>query len=436
MKIVFLTSSYYPYFSAIGKCVNNIVNELKNDNEIIVISNMPINNSDITSDFDNHKIIKVRTKSMVKRDILLFKKNEHIYTKLITKVKLFFLRLNGYLNIILSKVTIDKSLVNEYYISLTKFEYIDLIIPTCYPFEAVMAALKYKHTINQSVKVIPFLFDKFSDSPTLHRNKYNKLLKYKNNLILEEKMIKNSFKVLYVDSWTLKMETYFAQHKDKLIHVEHPLIVDYFDEPVICNEVDNANLINITYTGVLDKEVRPPTTTLDIIAKMIEKDKRLIFHFYVLGNAAHEVNYYSKKYPGNIINYGYVESNVATTKIKQSNILLSIGNTDITLIPSKIFEYMSSGKPIIHFYNSDEDRVNSMLNDYKLGYCVNQNKEISDSELELLLEFCISKKNSRESFEEVQKIFYKATPKHISNIILKEGKEIDGKHKYVNKGKR
>lgn len=426
MKIVFLTSSYYPFFSAIGRCVYNLVNELKHDNEIIVITNMTQKNLDKMVDFEGHKIMRVRTNAMLRRDNLLVNSNTNIIGKLSNKAKLYFLRAKGYLNAILSTQTIEKALIKEYLDALSNVNNIDLIIPTCYPFEAVVAAQEYKDEINNKVQIIPFLFDKFADSPTLHRNKYNKRIKYKYNLLLEEQMIKSSTRVLYVDSWILKMKKYFSQYDEKLIHVEHPLIIDHFAEMATSNKVDNNDYINVTYTGVLDKAVRPPSITLNIISKMIEKYNRLRFHFYVIGNAVDEVNYYSKKYSENIISHGQVESKVALLKIKQSNILLSIGNTDTTLIPSKIFEYMSSGKPIIHFYHSDDDRVISMLKDYELGYCVDQNKNISDSEIVSLIDFCISKKNSNKSFEEVQRTFYKASPKHISNIILNAGKETDG----------
>lgn len=426
MKIIFLTSSYYPFFSAIGRCINNVVDELKKENEVIVISNMTTNNLDKAVDYEGHKIVRVRTKSMISRDKLLSQKNNNIIVKLRKKAKLYYLRVQGYLNAILSTQTIEKPLIKEYFDALSCFNNIDLIIPTCYPFEAVMAAQKYKDKINSKVQIIPFLFDKFADSPTLHRNKYNQKVKYKYNLLLEEQMIKSSNRVLYVDSWIQKMKKYFSQYDEKLIHVEHPLIIDHFTGIATGDEADNDGYINVTYTGVLDKAVRPPTITLNIISKIIEKNNKFRFHFYVLGNAVDEVNYIAKKYPENIINHGQVESNFAFLKIKQSDILLSIGNTDTTLIPSKIFEYMSSGKPIIHFYHSDDDRVISMLKDYELGFCIKQNKEISNSEILSLMDFCISNKTNNKSFEEVQRIFYKASPQYISNIILHGQREIDG----------
>lgn len=420
MKIIFITSSYYPFFSAIGRCINNVVNELKKDNEIIVVSNMTTNNLNNEDEYEGHKIIRVRTRPMMSRDrILAQNKNANKFAILSKKPILYLLRIVGYLRVIISKETLDQFLVKEYIKALSRVDNVDMIIPTCYPFEAIVAAQEYKDRINNNVQIIPFLFDKFADSPTLHRNQLNKKIKYKNNLLLEEQMIKSSTKVLYVDSWMQKMKTYFSHYDEKLIHVEHPLIIDHFSG--IANEMeDKDDYIDITYTGVLDKAVRPPSITLKIISKVIEKNNKFRFHFYVLGNGVDEVNYYNKKYPDNIINHGQVESDIALSKIMQSDILLSIGNIDTALIPSKIFEYMSSGKPIIHLYHSEDDRVISMLKDFELGYCINQNGEISDSEISSLIEFCNINKTHKKSFEEVQKIFQKANPNYISNIILNE----------------
>jgi hypothetical protein len=426
MKIVFLTSSYYPYFSAIGKCIYNLANELKQENEIIVISNMTTNNLTNEVEFEGHKIIRVRTESMIYRDrILAQNESFNQFAILSNKIKLLLLRMVGYFKVNISKETIQKPLVKEYFKALSNVGDVDLIIPTCYPFEAIVAAQEYKNKTNSDVQIIPFLFDKFSDSPTLHRNQLNKKIKYKNHLSLEEQMIKDSTQVLYVDSWIHKMNNYFSDYDEKLIHVEHPLIIDHFSRLSFGNEINNNEYIDITYTGVIDKKVRPPYETLKIISKMIEKNNKLRFHFYVLGNGIDEINYYNKKYLNNIFNHGQVESNIALSKIMQSSILLSIGNTDTTLIPSKIFEYMSSGKPIIHFFHSEDDRVISMLKDYELAYCINQNEEITDLEISKLVEFCNDNKINKKSFEEVQKIFYKADPKFISNIIQNGQKKFD-----------
>ena len=419
MKIVFITGSYYPYFSAIGKCIYNLANELEKSHEVIVISNMTTLNDSHVDIFQSHKIIRVRTFAMEKRDNLIgVKPNSSFLKNAIRKIKLFLLRSSGFFEVISSRTTIQKDLVNEYMNALSILDDVDVIIPTCYPFEAIFAAQKYRNNYNKNIIIVPFLFDKFSESPTLHRTKLNKILKYKKNLLLEEDMIKDSKKVLYVDSWVEHLKEHFVSYKEKLIHVEHPLLVDYNFGVAKNKSKGGSDFIEVIYTGVLDKKVRPPLRTLNIIANIIERDSRFRFHFYVLGNCGNDIDKFHKKYPKNIINHGQVKSDVSLHEIMKSNILLSIGNTDVSLIPSKIFEYMSSGKPIIHFYNSEEDRINSMLDDYGLGYCVKQDNNMSGETIDNIINFCDINQNVTKSFEEVKEIFYKATPQFITEKIF------------------
>lgn len=416
MKIVFLTSSYYPYSSAIGKCVYNLVSELKTSNEVVVISNMSLNKGAKTEVYDGHEIIRVRTKRMMERDELLSKQSSNFLSTIITKIKINSSRLGGYLKTVFSENSVEKALVKEYYNSLINIDDIDLIVPTCYPFESIVAAQLYQEKINKKVKIIPILFDKFSDSPTLHRNELNKKIKYKRHLMLEEEMITRSDKVMYVDSWISAIKQLDGRFQEKLIHIEHPLVVDQFSEITLKKRETSEMNIVVTYTGVLDRKVRPPSETLKIIEKIIKTNKIFKFHFYALGNGVDEVKLFAREFPENIFFHGQVNSEDALSRIKHSDILLSIGNTDISLIPSKIFEYMSSGKPIVHFYHTDEDSVINILKEYELGYCLNQNESV---DISAFINFCVSKSGYYRTFEDVSKTFYKATPSYIAGKLLK-----------------
>ncbi|WP_034536980.1 hypothetical protein [Carnobacterium inhibens] len=419
MKIVFITNSYYPYFSAIGKCIYNLVTEMKNEHEVIVLSNMNMSGLSEEDIFDGHKVMRVRTKDMKQRDeINKFNHNDKLFINTINSVKMLTLRTLDYLKIISGSTTIQKSLTKEYLRVLSSLKNVDIIIPTCYPFEAIIASQTYKKKYNKNIKVIPLLFDKYSDSPTLHRNNLNKNLKYKKHLALEEEIIKDAEKVFYVDSWIDHMENHFSKFSEKLVHIEHPLIINYAPKLLDKKIESNSNFIDIIYTGVLDKKVRPPFKTLKIISKILEKNKKFRFHFYVLGNCDKELNEYHIKYPQNIFNHGQVQSDIALSKIMESNILLSIGNTDVSLIPSKIFEYMSCGKPIIHFYTSEEDRIISLLKEYNLGYCVKQDEGSNEYKINQIINFFEVNKANNVSFDEVEQIFFKATPKFISEKII------------------
>jgi len=124
MKIVFLTSSYYPFFSAIGRCVKNIVEEIENDHEVIVISNMSKVNLNDNESYCNHEIIRIRPKNLLRRDVL--NQNEHPKS---SKMLNYFFRVIDYLQFVCSKQSVQKELTNEYLNELKKIENIDLIVP-------------------------------------------------------------------------------------------------------------------------------------------------------------------------------------------------------------------------------------------------------------------------------------------------------------------
>lgn len=416
MRIVFIVGSYHPYFSAIGKCIFNLVKELESEHEIIVISNMDTSKFSSEEEYQMHKIIRVRTNSMRKRDKLVSKKYQvNFIFKTLYKARLLNLRIIGAIKILFSKYSLQKDLINEYIKALAKIENIDLIVPTCYPFESVIASQKFKNLYNNKVNIKPILFDKFSDSPTLHRGKINKKIKFRNNLDLEERMIIDSEKVYIVDSWIQHIANYFEKYKDKILYIEHPLIVDSYNKE---DRDVNDKYIDIVYTGVLDKKVRPPQMTLNILSEVIKKENDIKIHFYILGNCGEIVDKYSRKHRNNIINQGQVASDKALKIICQSDILLSIGNTDVSLIPSKIFEYMSSGKPIIHFYNSEEDRIIDMLSKYELALCLKQIDKPDEEYINTIIRFIRYAKGKEKIFDDVLKEFIEATPKFIANKII------------------
>ncbi|WP_078556017.1 glycosyltransferase [Bacillus alkalicellulosilyticus] len=418
MRFVFLVGSYYPYFSAIGKCILNIVKEIENEHEIIVVSNMDIAKYPTEEHYGSHRIIRVRTSSMQKRDGIIDKlaKSNSILRKYY-QFKLVAERILGAGKIVTSKNSLQEDLICEYVDAMTRIRNIDVIIPTCYPFESVVAAQRYKTKYASKAKIIPFLFDKFSDSPTLHRNNFNKKIKYKRHLRLEEEMIMNSHNVFYVDSWINHMSKVFAKYNNKLIHIEHPLLINYSNGNDTVNINNNYKSVNLIYTGVLDRMVRPPDLVLQALSKAVDVDNKIKVNFYILGNCVKTVESYTKQHPSNIFNHGHVDSEEALKYINKSDILLSIGNTDVSLIPSKIFEYMSCGKPIIHFYTSEDDRVIDMLKKYELALCLKQMKNPNEEYVNEMISFVRKNVGVNISFNDVRGKFFEATPKFIAKKL-------------------
>ncbi len=412
--IVFLVGSYYPYFSAVGRCIGNIVEELEESNRVTVVCFNTTTLQPPEERYRKHDIVRIFTKKMKNRhklDELI--KNETFFPGATIKTRIKLHQSWYFLKTLLSRESIDYDLVKAYVTTLDKLKRIDVLIPTCNPFDSVVAAMELKKHY-PGIKIIPFLFDKFSESKTLHRTDWNQRLKMRNHLALEEKMISLSEKVLFVDTWNQYLRANFPQYHEKFYLIEHPLVKKFIIDKKFRLKND---AINVVYAGVLDKSMRSPYYTLRIFMDVFKINLKIILHMFILGNCNDFVDQCCIKSPGRIINYGSVKSIIARNYISESNILLSIGNSDFSVTPSKIFEYMSTGKPIIHFFKNKLDPVINILNNYPLSICLNQETDNFTENTLKVSEFININENKKIPFHTVESLFATAAPGFSANII-------------------
>jgi hypothetical protein len=271
--------------------------------------------------------------------------------------------------------------------------------------------MEYKRKHNRTI-MIPYLFDPFVDSHTLHRLKWNRRLKRKSNVRLETEMLDMSSKVFCVNH----LKEHFIKYKqyiDNLIFTEHPLLKR------ICGKEMATSLekvdMNLTYAGVFDKKIRNPKYLLKFMSYILpQMDARL--HLYTYGNCTDIIKSYATASEGRIIDHGFVPKDEADGAVNVSDVLICVGNIDNLQAPSKIFEYISAGKPIIHFYTVDDINV-EILKDYPLCICLKQDDDLLQENAEKCIRFCRDNKNKTLDFTEVEEIYYYAKPKFIADQI-------------------
>lgn len=115
---------------------------------------------------------------------------------------------------------------------------------------------------------------------------------------------------------------------------------------------------------------------------------------------------------------GFIPHEDSLEKIDSASFLLSIGNTNSDMIPSKIFEYMSTGKPIIHFYDNDYDSSLPYLKNYPLALLVKSDIELLESNTVAVLNFIKNTIGKTVSFEEIETIFKYNKPEYTVDRIL------------------
>lgn len=405
MHIVFMVGSYYPNYSAVGKCAGNVADELSKSHKVTVIcaKNYPDQNDEEV--FNDQRILRIMTKEKETRFKLEDKiQNSTGLKKKASEFSYKLYKMSRILKTIFSKTSIKKEFVQSYLGALNNInEPIGAIIQVCMPFESVVAAVQYKTNYNEKVKVIPYLFDQFVDNDNLHRFKFNKHLKRKNHIELECELFQKTEAILSMHS----LNTHFKNDLpdiSNVYYVEHPLLV----KQRFNNIVDVNGKIIISYIGSLIKGYVTPDYLLELYKKT--NMANTILNFYIIENCFEVVNQYSRQFPNNIINHGSVDKETANKKTSNSNILISIAEKQGIQMSSKIFDYISYGKPIVHFYTAEDDVNLKILRKYPNVLCLNQDEKLLSKNARALEEFCDSTCDRTIPFEEVAEIFKDATP--------------------------
>lgn len=399
MNILFLSSNYYPQHNANSKCLANIAEELAASHNVTVISLSEKGNQSFVH--NGVTVIKSPTNYVTSINNAKLKYNGFSFVCVSFILKFFYIVKN-----LFSHVTCDLDKKNTFLKAIeNKLDSSpDVIIPVCFPIEAVIAGLEYKKS-NSDVILLPYLLDKYSDSKTAHRLIINKWVKFKKHLSIEKDIIDNSDSLFVYDSWFKHIEKYFPRNKTKLVYVEHPLIKESgVRKEFSCN--------NILYAGALSRKIRSPIVTFEIISRLLDEIDDLHFDLYSTGDCQK----ISKKYALNnsrFFDHGHLDSDAIQNKMANSKYLLLIGNSDISQLQSKVFEYMSLGKPIILIGKNRLDPIYKILKKYNNCCCVLEEDKLDDS-IGLIKKFILKDEYKIIRFEQVYSEFYSCTPHHIA----------------------
>lgn len=412
-KLIFILSGYEPDYSAIGICIKNLINILEHDHEIFVISEKTI-----FLQFDQvlskSKLVFVESRMGHIKNLLEFKiSKSNRFKKFLYTLFLFLVKVCGFIKAHTSLININENLVRKYRQKILEIiQPNDILIPVCLPFESLLSAVNIKKTI-KSIKVYPILFDKFSENFILHRTTLNYLLKREEHLKLEEKVFDLCDGVFHTNSWSNHLKKFHESlSPNKLYLIEHPLLKRIQSNIPLNKE---RKYISITYTGALYRKIRSPKFIIKLFNKLQKINKGIKLEFFSKGNC----NSYIKKQLKNnnsIIFHGQVTKDIANNAILESDILLSIGNTDISQLPSKIFEYISTGKPIIHTFKDPKDQIINLLSKYKFALVINELEEIDDNLLNKFIDFAHNIKHI--PYNVVENLYTEATPSYVANQIM------------------
>lgn len=203
----------------------------------------------------------------------------------------------------------------------------------------------------------------------------------------------------------------FEEHKNtmnadalgKVVCMEFPLIVK--PKGISMRNEKKLRLPVCMFLGNIYGGIRNPDYTLRLFRPLIEQGK-VALHFVGVRREEFSAEFSDL----DIKCYGTLPLEEAANLMQEADFLINIGNSVINQVPSKIFDYISTGKPIINVCKSRQCPTLAYISKYSLGINLYEEDNIRDRQINLLEGFIISNYKKTIQYSEVVEAFKSCTP--------------------------
>lgn len=407
-RYLFLLDELPPTKSANGICAQKVMNRLKEFGEVYAITW----DSEEKEVHKNYYVVRIPKKYFTRYSEKMKKKSGKI-NKLIFMLAriLFFIKRMC----LMPFWPVDSISCAKKYekaaIQLIKEKGITHIIAVNYPGETLYAMKnikkKYPH-----VKAIMYPLD-----VSLEGRPSSKGIEKKLSTWGGRRFFRNCAKVadgilVLENAKALFLKTFPQEFHKKFIYCGIPLLEDINWDELPSRESDGR--LHIIFAGNLFSELRNPLIILDALEKSKGlADIQIVFDIYGQMDDSLKQHMFGRYKKITIVEHGWVDEKTLNEALNSADVLLNIGNSERHLIPSKVFKYMSSAKPILHLYSNPDDPCLPYLQKYENAFLFSTDNEYDK---EKLLGFLLSKKSSK---EKASKLFFSCTPLYTAEQIMK-----------------
>lgn len=157
--------------------------------------------------------------------------------------------------------------------------------------------------------------------------------------------------------------------------------------------------INCCFIGSFYEEIRNPYFMLKIFSHM--KNKNIILHL-IGGGCESTVKKFEKIMGEKLCVHGYKSLDLALNYMMQADILVSLNNKIRNQVPGKIFDYISTGKPILNFCFLKNCPTLEYMKKYPMSMNIFYKQHIDISAIET---FICNFKGKRITYEIIKEIY-------------------------------
>lgn len=288
---------------------------------------------------------------------------------------------------------------------------IQLIIPVVNPRESLIVANRLFKQFG--IPYVPYYLDSIYGNMAL-RVLPDKIYK-KRVLDYERKWVSDAAEIIMMRSVKNLYESIDVKEYGYIS------LITYLDIPLLTTTLKNNSSKRITifdgqfavlFIGTMPNRIRDPKYVFSLARNLAKND----IHFYFAGKTD-----YMKELKilmsvnKNVHFLGQINHNEIVNYVEEADVLLNIGNSIPGMLPSKIFEYMAYGKPIISTIKYSSDMSVPYLNQYGASLIVDERKPLKSSINDVLRYiYVVSQKGYNVDIAKLQNIespLYSNTPK-------------------------
>lgn len=205
------------------------------------------------------------------------------------------------------------------------------------------------------------------------------------------------------------------EYKDRTLVVPLPNFVIGTQPVAAIPSLFDPSKINMVYAGNIYGGFRKPEALLDIMVRL--NNPNYVFHVYGWG-----MERLIKKYPMlgyQIVIHGRVPKLELVNALNAASILVNFGNKMENQTPSKLFDYIATGKPIVNFCYDTKDTSLYYLKRHPL-YLNVFNHEVNQPEVvKSFSDFCLRSRNVSVAREVLISLYGELLSERVCSLIIK-----------------
>ena len=408
--LVVVLGLFYPQPSPNGRCAWQLINILMDKYDVSVVCMQSTNTVYFGKSIEGvrlYTVCNLRTRIEVSLSILRNAKKSIVFLK---AIDLLIKAVKG-AGRVQSMLQWPNNMLwfrNKAYHQLEQIDdecAIDVILTVNSPFSAHLAGQDFKKK-HPSIRWVTYTVD-----PWLRSMKTFRFFNSR-KIVRDEKA---ECSVYCEADLNMVSEEIFLAEKELFKNIEAKVYeLPYMMTPRKCAQNDkfDDSQIKLLFAGRFYRDIRNPEYFLKTFAS--QTNPNLVLHLDASGDCEDIIDKYVSIAKGRIVKHQQVSLSEIQTIMSCADVLINISNSVPEFRPSKIFEYISTGVPIINFYKYVPDEV---LAQHPQCLQVHENAGNIERNIAEFGKFCADSKGKKVGILELETIYEKHSRTNIEKLL-------------------